>query len=608
VLLVRLLRACGVAAIVAGPAIAASSASPELRLVDDRGERISQPVVALLLGGAGETERTVELKPGMTLPADWAGMVEIESDDHGPVRRPAEDLRALPEPLVVPRKATVAVEGQETSPLDLTYSVVSDGALSVRTKLEMRGRATLKVPSGSGVLSVSAAQAGSDHRLLHLAPGARVRVSPTLSGNAVALLRILRLSDGEPVPRALVTEAAAASEDAGNRRGARLCLSDEAGLCLLSFAAGHLTAEIEAGGWFRCAVTSRSRNGVPQLVETVRLSSGSRPVFRLSVDGEAGRGLPVSLRASGSFGESSSSHESTGALSGSADGDGVWRPGLVLPGSWIVRVKAEKGQPVFEKAVELLPETEPVIDLTLERIRVTGAVMRGAKGVVGQSVVVGSRDLGEKRVQAENYSKEQEIVTDADGEFEVFLWREGLYTFAAPQLTRKTFPVAKTGARVLLRLAGDDLVCAVVDPEGQPVGDATVTITESESGATSTGIRKTDADGRVSYPVRIGTEVTAHADARGYRRSGESNASGPRGGPSGSAHASAGEGRGAAGTIRRADGDARGWRASHGNPAERRGGPDLRDDGCGRAIRNQSNGRVFGAPLLRLSEGAAHGP
>lgn len=529
----RLLRACGVAAIVAGPAIAASSASPELRLVDDRGERISQPLSARLLGESGEPKHSVELKAGALLPEDWTGTVEIDGDDHGPVTVPAERLRMLAEPLVVPRKATLSIDAGEAFPFVLTYSVVSDGVLRERTKAEMKSRGQLRVPSGSGLLSASRRGSGLYHRLLHLAPGATVKVTPTFSANAVVLLRILKLSDGSPVPRAAVTETSEALETAAGRPGRRLCLSDEAGLCLVSLGAKHLTADVEADGLVPLRSSFALESGVPRLIETVRLSSGCRPLFRVAVDGETGRGLPLTLRVWGASGERPISAEGSGTRSGASDDEGEWRPGTVPPGSWVVRVQAEKGQPVFEKTVELLPETEPVIDLALERIRVTGAVTRGGKGVASQAVVVGSRDLGEQRVSADGYAKEQEIVTDSDGEFEVFLWREGLYTFAAEPLVRKTFPISKTGARVLLRLAGDDLVCVVVDPEGQPVGDATVTITESESGQAWTGTRKTSADGRVSYPVRTGTEVTAHADARGYRRSEKAMLRVPEEGPPG---------------------------------------------------------------------------
>ncbi len=532
-LLVRLLRACGAAAIVAGPALAVSTGTPELRLVDDRGERISQPLSARLLGPTGEPKHSVELKAGALLPEDWTGTVEIDGDDHGPVTFQAEGLRVLAEPLVVPRKATLSIDAGEAYPFVLTYSVVSDGVLRQRTKAEMKSRGPLRVPSGSGLLSSSRGGSGSYHRLLHLAPGATVKVTPAFSANAVALLRILKLSDGSPVPRAVVTETAEALETSAGRPGRRLCLSDEAGLCLVSLGAEHLTADVEADGLVPLRSSFALESGVPRLVETVRLSSGCRPLFRVAVDGEAGRGLPMTLRVRGASGEGPTSAGGSGTRSGASGDEGEWRPGTVPPGSWVVRVQAEKGQPVFEKTVELLPETEPVIDLALERIRVTGAVTRGGKGVASEAVVVGSRDLGEQRVSADGYAKEQEIVTDADGEFEVFLWREGLYTFAVPLLVRKTLPISKTGARVLLRLAGDDLVCVVVDPEGQPVGDATVTITESESGATSTGIRKTDADGRVSYPVRIGTEVTAHADARGYRRSERATLRVPEEGPPG---------------------------------------------------------------------------
>lgn len=519
--------------ICAGAALAAPAASSGFRLVDDRGERISQPLSARLLGESGEPKHSVELKPGALLSEDWAGTVEIDGEDHGPVAIQAERLRVLAEPLVVPRKATLSIDAGEVFPFVLTYSVVSEGVLRDRAKAEMKSRGQLRVPSGSGLLSASKGGSGSYYRLLHLAPGATVRVTPTFSANAVALLRILKLSDGGPVPRAAVTETSEARENAAARPGRRLCLSDEAGLCLVSLGAGHLTADIEADGLVPLRSSFALESGVPRLVETVRLSSGCRPLFRVVVDGEVGSGLPLTLRVGGASGQRPISSAGSGTRSGASDDEGEWRPGTVPPGSWIVRVQAEKGQPVFEKTVDLLPETEPVIDLVLERIRVTGAVTRGRKGVAHQPVIVGSRDLGEPRVSADGYAKEQEIVTDSDGEFEVFLWREGLYTFAAEPLVRKTFPISKTGARVLLRLAGDDLVCVVVDPEGRPVGDATVTIKESESGAASTGTRKTDAHGRVSYPVRIGTEVTAHADARGYRRSEKATLRVPEDGPPG---------------------------------------------------------------------------
>ena len=519
--------------ICAGAALAAPAASSSFRLVDDRGERISQPLSARLLGESGEPKHSVELKPGALLPEDWTGTVEIDGEDHGPVAIQAERLRVLAEPLVVPRKATLSIDASEAFPFVLTYSVVAEGVLRDRAKAEMKNRGQLRVPSGSGLLSASRRGSGFYYRLLHLAPGATVRVSPTFSANAVALLCILKLSDGGPVPRAAVTETSEALENAAGRPGRRLCLSDEAGLCLVSLGAGHLTADIEAEGLVPLRSTFALESGVPRLVETVRLSSGCRPLFRVAVDGEAGRGLPLTLRVRGASGERSISAEASGTRSGTSGVEGEWRPGTVPPGSWVVRVQAEEGQPVFEKTVELLPETEPVIDLVLERIRVTGAVTRGGEGVASQPVVVGSRDLGEQRVSAEGYAKEQEIVTDSDGEFEVFLWREGLFTFSAPPLVRKTFPISKSGARVLLRMAGDELVCVVVDPAGQPVGGATVTIKESESGEAWTGTRKTDADGRVSYPVRIGTEVTAHADAQGYRRSERTTLRIPEDGPPG---------------------------------------------------------------------------
>ncbi len=506
--------------------------SPVLTLIDDLGSPIETTLTARLLSSVPEKGSTAELTGKVAFPQDWVGFVEIEGEDHGPIRYKAEDLRSQHGALVVPRKAILAFGKPGGSPFSITYLVVSDGTLVPWTRREVRARTTLKVPAGSGVLTATQKETGRYTHLFFLKPGTTVQVSPSFSQSSVALLRVLKLSNGRPVLGAVVREIATETGTSEGSRGRSFCRTDQTGLCLVSAAADRVASLIEAEGLVPLRSHVALEAGEPRLIETVTLNAGSRPTFQIAVDGEAGTGHSVSLRPSGAL-AASLAVDSSMERSGTSDERGEWRPGIVPPGSWIVRVQAQKGQPAFEKVVDLPPDTEPTVALALDRIRVTGAVTRGSKGVQGVSIIIGPQDLGEKFSSTERNAKEQEIVTDSEGEFEAFVWREGFYDIWAGPGTHRTFPVPKIGTRVLLRLAEHDLVCIVVDPDGKPIPGASVTYKRAEGEQSGTRFEKTDQAGKVSFPVTVGSDVTAHAESVGYRRSSKATLRVPEEGPVG---------------------------------------------------------------------------
>lgn len=505
-------------ALLAGGAAAdvPAPASPARPLVDDRQRPIVEPLTARRLQEAEEGARSIEVSGSLSLPPDWGGLVEIEGESHGPVRVQAVDLRLQSGALVVPRKAVLKVVRPEGPALALKYARIAYGALSLAVETTLRGDGLLRVPAGSGLLHASDEKNGRFARLLNLEPGATVTVTPVLSGSAIALLRVVKSTDGAPIAGAVVKEYVPGEEEEQARKGRTLWKADESGLCLLSAEAAYLPTRIEADGFVPVSSHFAMERGVPDRIEAVKLSAGARPTFRISLDGEPGAGRTVRLREKGLGG--------TGRFvrywkTGRTDEEGRWRPGVVAPGTWIVTVQVESAQPEFQQVVELVPDSADVVELQLERIRITGAVTRGRKGVPGVTIVIGAQDLGEKVASVNLVPEGEKVSTDEDGEFEAFVWREGIYRVNAGELARRTVSVPKTGAHVQIQLAEGDLVCRVVDAEGRPLPGATVTHKASEKRQSTTSTMRTDDNGSVSFSVQSGTTSTLHADAAGFRRS-----------------------------------------------------------------------------------------
>ena len=486
--------------------------------VDDRGTAIDAPLTARLLTPQAGVPAVVELRGKVELPKDWAGPVEIEGESHGPSRTSVRELLSGPGPLAIPRKATLRVGRAGGGAFSLSYFALVDGALVRSRDLDVADSATLRLPAGNGVVVARHKEKGRDVRLVSLRPGSVTGIEPSYARSNVAVLRVLRLADGSPVARATVSAEIGAGDGASDPNRERLCQSDESGFCLVASTAPHLSAVIEADGLTAIRSQFALEAGDPRLIETIKMSAGGRPTFQVSVDGNPAVAVPVLLRLTGSYAAGTPA-SGVAKHSGVTDDQGRWRPGIVAPGAWLVRIRPEKNQPAFEKRIDMAPGSEDLVDLQLSRIRITGALTRGARGVAGAAIVIAPRDTGEKSYSTESDAKEQQVSTDEDGEFEAFVWREGVYNVFAGGLARKTVSVPIVGTRVLLRVAEGDVVCVVVDADGRPIEDAAVTYKEAEPDQSWTEMAKTDRAGRVVFNARGGSQVTVVAAAVGFEKS-----------------------------------------------------------------------------------------
>jgi 5-hydroxyisourate hydrolase-like protein (transthyretin family) len=494
--------------------------------VDDRGVAIDALLTARLLAPPQGVTQAAEQHIRLSLPREWTGLVEIEGEGYGPIRGSADELRSHSGPLVVPRKALLRVSQAADGAYSLSYFPIVDATLVATSSRDVSAAAPLRVPSGAGLLVAKRSEGSREFRLLNLLPGSTTDFVPRFSPVYAALLRVQRLVEGTPVARAVVRVAQTEGEHSGEAKTRRLCESDKSGLCLVVSTEPQVAAVVEAEGLVPIRCQFALTADYPREVELVKMNVGARPMFQVLLDGEAAHGVPLQLRRTGAAAAGEPSDASK-VFSAIADDEGRWIPGVVPPGSWILRVRPEKGQPPFEKRIELRPGSVDRVEVNLERIRITGALSRGKKGIPGATIVIAPGDVGERNYSTASHMKEQEIVTDSEGEFEAFVWRVGVYSVFAGGLARKTVPVPRTGTRVSLRVAENDLVCVVIDENGRPIPSASVTLKEAEQGQSWTKTVKTDSEGRTKFSVRDGSEITVSATAVGFKRSEKATSSVP---------------------------------------------------------------------------------
>jgi hypothetical protein len=444
---------------------ARASAGAVLRLVDDRGQAVDEPLsVCFQIELASQC---ADVRPGepATLPPSF-GSLRAEGAHHGPVSVRDRDLRPAnggPPVLAVPRKALLRIDKLPSDPL--TLSAFRPKAESFRNPVfhGVVGAAGAEVPSGDLVLSLSARGRAPDLQRLTTLPGTQATVTyhPRDGWSLLVRCREAAGGGGAPVMGAKVSVARHTETTGGD------------GLALL---AGLGTAE---------AVEVRHASYLPQelapppaepgvfLVHEVLLEKGGTMTAHVTQDKRPAAGTYCAVLASPAAG----SGGVTKLAEGIVGADGLYRSGRLPAGSYSLRVSVAQSRSFIDQPFSVREGEDAKLDVTLGSIRVSGRVMRGGRAAAGYKVeavadspaVVG----GLPALQA---------TTDPVGEYHGTLWAPGDYVFrlrteaGVPVAAERRVSLGKPDEAVDFELSDVAVSGQVVDEKDSPVEMAQVTL------------------------------------------------------------------------------------------------------------------------------------
>lgn len=467
---------------------AQTTAGQSLRLEDDRGQTIDEPLsVCFQIALASQCS---EVRPGeaVALPASFAG-VRAEGAHHGPVSVLDRELRPAgnggPQVLRVPRKALLQVEKLPSDPL--TVSAFRQRAASFRNPIfnGVVGPAGVEVPAGDLVLALAARGGAPDLQRLTAPPGSRVTVTYHPRDGWSLLVRCREVAGGDggaPVPGAAVSVAGRTEKTGGD------------GLALL---AGLRTAE---------AVEVRHAAYLPQelapppaepgafLVHEVLLEHGSTVTARVTLNGRPAAGTYCKVLT-----EPRSGGGTAKLAEGIANPEGLYRSGRLPAGSYVLRVTVAQNQSSTDQPFTVRDGEDARLEVALGSIRVSGRVVRGGSPAAGYTVEASietdkpETDKPEKPEMKKPGTKPDgqadsrrppvfQVTTNTEGEYKATLWAPGDYVLhlrtetGTPMSVERRVSLVKPEETVDFDLDGATLSGRVVDDEGSPVEAAKVTL------------------------------------------------------------------------------------------------------------------------------------
>ncbi|MCG8455239.1 MAG: carboxypeptidase-like regulatory domain-containing protein [Holophagales bacterium] len=195
--------------------------------------------------------------------------------------------------------------------------------------------------------------------------------------------------------------------------------------------------------------------------------------------------------------------------------DGRCRMGALEAGRYVLRVKLSEPGAAAEWPVLIAEGQETELAAGLRRIRIGGSAFRGGEPAEG-FVALASHRSDDLAFAAETTASD---VVGEDGDFELSVWREGLYAFKINNRSTNAYleTLEITGDHeIYVQLAAEEIRGRVVDPEGLPAPSAQVSIRWGNQ----LRVVRVDEEARFEIPLSeaVGrAEVVARAE--GYEAS-----------------------------------------------------------------------------------------
>ncbi len=489
---------------------------------DDLGKPVTSDLqVCSLLGTRSDCRAVNPAAAGRLtdLPADLASL-RIEGPDHGPLTVKRSDLKPDAEGkalVTIPRKAELQIRNHEKRQIALSLYSQEDASFRLPVfRRDIRSSGWLKVPAGDHLASLSVEGLAPDLHLLSLPPGSRKSLTYTAREGWSLVLRCRSEKDQQ-----LLREARAEVEGSvgygSPGGGAPLSGATAAkGLALIS-GIRHALADVsvEASGLLPRKVSGLSSSPGTFAFREVELEEGGTLRAAVLLHGEPAPAvtcqvLEVNPNPLGPSPEPIVRHE------GQTGTDGVCTSGKLPAGSYILRLRVDRGRSFMDRTVAVPAGGEAFVEVGLNPIQVSGTVLRGREPAPGFLITLSDAD--EMKPNATSRDAEAEAISGEDGGYALTVWKSGEYfaILSSPEGSPATFR--------RLRLDGDEddvdffveeggVSGVVVDEKGEPLAEATVRFTWNQL---SHRMASTGAKGAFYFPVTETGEGEVRVVKSGY--------------------------------------------------------------------------------------------
>lgn len=442
-----------------------TSAGAVLRLVDDRGQAVDEPLSVCFQ--VELASQCAEVRPGepASLPPSFAS-VRAEGTHHGPVSARDRELRPAdggPAVLQVPRKALLRIDKLPSDPL--TVSAFRPKAESFRNPIfhGVVGSAGAAVPSGDLVLSLAARGHAPDLQRLTTLPGAQATLTyhPRDGWSLLVRCREAAGGGGNPVAGAKVSVARHTETTGGD------------GLALLAGLGTAEAVEVRHNLYLSQELEPPPAEPGVFLVHEVLLEKGGAVTAHITLDKRPASGTYCTVLAAPAAGGKGVTKLAEGVVGA----DGLFRSGRLPAGSYSLRVSVPQSRSFIDHPFSVREGEDAKLDVTLGSIRVSGRVLRGGRGAGGYTVEA----VPESPVVAGGLPALQ-VTTDPVGEYHGILWSPGEYLFrlrteaGIPVAAERRVSLGRPEEAVDFELSDIAVSGQVVDDKDAPVEAAQVTL------------------------------------------------------------------------------------------------------------------------------------
>ncbi len=508
----------------------ASQAAPlRLRLLDDRGKPITEPVKVCLYRGLETSclERSpYEVPPSM----QKFESLTAEGPAHGPINLNRSEL-AGPGPFElsvrIPRKGLLTIQGLPTDPVALSLYAGDDTTFRKPAfRFEHIEAAGLRIPAQRFVLALSEGRSAPDLQLLTVKPGAQYGIVYHRRPGWSLLFRSVGAGRA-PVARAEAILLSAAAP--GKEKEISKSTSDLDGLGTVSgVVEPFATLSLSAAGYLAESAPGLTAARGTFTFREVVLERGGNVKALVTLDGKAAAGAACQLASTQRKQDSGSRLPTADVLAESpVSVSGTCETPRLRHGDYVFRVIPRDSHNSDDQLV-MLPEDGTVdLEVRLRRYSVSGTVRRGEKPEPGM-LVFATNDADFPAFPAPRSAPPEplKMETDEEGRFHGAVWRSGKYTFtvttkAVVVAGTRTVEVGDDGAIVDLQLNEGDLSAVVVDQRDTPVPNAWVNASVRIPGGWDNRWGYADEAGQYSFPLEGGGPVKLIAGKDGYKNSDE---------------------------------------------------------------------------------------
>lgn len=488
-----------------------------LRFQDDQGLPIQSDLQVCFVLGTRSDCRPVVHAELAAVPADFTSF-RVEGPDHGPLSVMRSELKPDAQGLAifkVLRKAELQILGRQERRLALSLYSQDDASFRAPVfRMEVQADA-LKIPAGDHLVSLSLAGRAPDLHLLSAPPGSRKSLTYSARDGWSLLLRCRSAKSRQDLAGARIELTGAEGFGAPGAPPVR-ATSAARGLALVS-GIRHTLAEatVEASGLLPRRMSGLSASPGTFAFREVDLEEGGALRATILLDGGpakdvACRVLEVDPNPMGPAPEPAVRYE------GTTGADGVCKSGKLPAGPYTLRVRAEGGRSFLDRSVVLAAGEETSVEVVLSRIRVSGTVLRGREAAPGYVVTLSDAD--EIKPNATNRDAEAEATADADGKYEMVVWKQGEYfaLLSSPEGSPATFRrlwLDRDEDDVDFHVEESGVSGVVVDEKGEPLPESAVYFTWNQL---SHRMASTDAKGAFFFPVTESGEGEVKVMKSGY--------------------------------------------------------------------------------------------